>query len=80
MFWEILIESAMNEVGITSLLVFPGEISFVFTLNHRGTDETRIASVENVYRKVDKRLSKSCPKELAKKLETKNIRKKTKFL
>lgn len=31
-------------------------------------------------RKVDKRLSKSCPKELAKKLETKNIRKKTKFL
>lgn len=50
MFWEILIESAMNEVGITSLLVFPSEISFVFTLNHRGTDETRIASVENVYR------------------------------
>lgn len=79
MFWEILIESAMNEVGIASVLVFPSEISFV-TLNHRGTDETRIASVENVYRKVDKRLSKSCPKELAKKLETKNIRKKTKFL
>lgn len=45
MFWEILIESAMNEVGITGVLVFPSEISFVFTLNHRGTDESRIASV-----------------------------------
>lgn len=40
MFWEILIELVMNEVGIIGVFVFFSEILFVFILNYRGIDES----------------------------------------